>query len=66
MVQSEDDTLLFCDDNDIKKALQILQKSCQNLSLYFTKQSLKLKTKKTDLIITSKNFKAETTIKKSA
>ena len=66
MVQSEDDTLLFCDDNDIKKALQILQKSCQNLSVYFTKQSLKLKTKKTDLIITSKNFKAETTIKKSA
>ena len=54
VVQYADDTLLFCDDNDIKNALQLLQKSCQKLSLYLTKHSLKLNTKKTKLIIFSK------------
>ena len=52
--QYADDTLLFCDDNDIKIALHLLQKSCQNLSLYFTKYSLKLNRKKIELIILNK------------
>ena len=53
MVRYADDKVLFCDDNDIKNALQLLQLSCQNLSLYFTKNFLKLNTKKTELLILS-------------
>ena len=56
VVQYADDTLPFCDDNDINNALQLLQKSCENLSLYFTKHSLKHNTKKTELTIFSKNY----------
>ena len=54
VVQYVDDTLLVCDDNDINNALQLLQKSCQKLALNCTKHSLKLNTKKTELIIFSK------------
>ena len=53
VVQYAYDTLLFCDVNDTKNTLQLVQKSCQNLSLYFTNHSLKLNTKKTELILLS-------------
>ena len=64
VVQYADDKVLFCDDNDIKNALQLLQKFCQNLSLYFTKNSLKLNTKKTQLIILSNKHQGRNHIPK--
>ena len=41
VIQYADDTLLFCDYDKIKNALELLQKSCQDYSLYFTKHSVK-------------------------
>ena len=65
VVQYADDTLLFCDDYDIKISLKLSQIDCQNLSLYFTKYSLNFHTKNFELIRFSKNIKAETKIPSS-
>ena len=49
-IYSGDDKLLFSGANDTKNAVQILLESCQKLSLYFTKNHLKLNIKKTELV----------------
>ena len=59
MIQCADDTVLFCDENDIKNALKLLQESCQKLPLYFPKQSFKINTKKTVLIKLSEKHTGE-------
>ena len=62
--QNADDTQ-FCDDNNVDDVLQILQESCQKLSLYITRHFLKLNTSKNELIMFSKNILLKATIQSS-
>ena len=54
IVQYADDTFLFCEKNDPKKALKALEANCSLLSNYSLKHSLQLNAKKTELIVFSK------------